>query len=202
MANEWDERYLKNDTPWDRGYRNSELARVIEEQAIGPCRALEFGCGTGNDCLWLMSRGFDATGVDISPTAIERARRKAATAGSNCRFVLADVFELPDLGGPFGLIVDIGCYHVVRKIDEARYVATLHRLLANDGRLLILCGNAKEAADPGPPRVSEEEIRAAFAGMFKIHQLREFRLDPMPDERKQHLFWSVLLGTLESHLDK
>ena len=193
MPNEWDERYIKKDTPWDRGYRNSELARVLEEQAVKPCRTLEFGCGTGNDCLWLASLGFDVTGVDISPTAIERARQKATAVGAGCRFVLADVFHLPDLGGPFDLIIDIGCYHVVRMTDEAGYVATLQRLLAKDGHLLILCGNAKETADPGPPRVSEEELRAAFANKLTIRQLREFRLDPMPDERKQHLFWSVLL---------
>ncbi|HOW72284.1 MAG TPA: methyltransferase domain-containing protein [Phycisphaerae bacterium] len=195
MPNPWDERYLQNDTPWERGQRNRELARVLEEQAIQPCRALELGCGTGNDCLWLASLGFDIIGVDISPTALERARQKAVTAGATCRFVLADVFKLPDLGEPFGLIVDIGCYHAVRKIDEAAYVAALHQLLAKDGLLLVLCGNAKENTDPGPPRVSEGEIRAAFADRFKIRHLREFRLDPMPDERKQHLFWSVLLGS-------
>lgn len=193
MPNEWDERYIKNDTPWDRGYRNSELARVLKEQVIRPCRTLEFGCGTGNDCLWLASMGFDVTGVDISPTAIERATQKAAAAGATCQFVQADVFKLPDLGDSFDFIVDIGCYHVVRKTNEAGYVAVLQHLLAKNGRLLILCGNAKETTDPGPPRVSEEEIRAAFAGTFTIRQLREFRLDPMPDERKQHLFWSVLL---------
>ena len=43
----WDQRYLSGDTPWNSGIASQELARVLQEERIAPCRAVELGCGTG-----------------------------------------------------------------------------------------------------------------------------------------------------------
>lgn len=193
MNTNWDERYRTGETPWDCGQPCGELVRVIDEYAISPGRVCELGCGTGTDAVYLARRGFDVVGVDLSPTAIAAANRRAADAGVEARFISGDVLNLPDLGAPFPFIYDRGCYHVVRQIDEAGIVGVMHRLLAPGGRLLMLCGNANEESPPeqGPPRVSEREIRSAFAG-FAIEHLRECRLETQPGRGFAPLAWSLL----------
>jgi len=194
MDTDWDQRYIDRDTPWDTDRPASELLRVLDEGMIAPCRMLEVACGTGTNAVHLAAAGFEVTAVDVSPTALARARRRAAAAGVAVWFIQADVFDLPELGEPFPCILDVGGYHALRRIDEGRLVSIYERLLAPGGRMLILAGNAREPLSPGPPTVSEPEIRKAFGGAFDILQLREIRFDSTPDGINRPLAWSILLG--------
>jgi len=78
-----------------------------------PGRALDLGCGTGTDALYLANRGWLVTGVDFVPEAIETAKARARQASSSAVFLIGDVSHLREAGlrGPFDLIIDIGCYH-------------------------------------------------------------------------------------------
>src|SRR5437764_1299806 len=106
----WDERYRKDEAPWDTGRPSSELRRVLAEDKIGPGRAVELGCGTGTNAVWLARQGFDVTGVDISPLAIERAEARATAAGVRSLFLVADLRDPPPgLAGPFDFFFDRGC---------------------------------------------------------------------------------------------
>ncbi len=189
----WDERYSSGSTPWDTGTPSSELVRLVAEEKIAPCRAVELGCGTGTNAVWLARQGFDVTALDLSPLALERARRRGGDAGVKVNFVAADVLSPPDLGPPFGFFFDRGCYHVVRRIDAAGYRATLAKLTAPDSAGVVLTGNAREPHNPGPPVVSEEEIRAELGPLFEIVRLTEFRFDEAEGEGVRFLGWSCLL---------
>jgi SAM-dependent methyltransferase len=155
---------------------------------------LELGCGTGTNAVWLAQQGFDVTACDISPLAIEQARRSADSAGVTVRFLVADVLHPPaELSGPLDFLFDRGCYHAVRRDDVAGYLQTA-RSLAHPGTLaLVLAGNAREPHDPGPPLVTEEQIRAELGSVFDVVQLREFRFDPSPQDGSRYLAWSCLL---------
>jgi len=59
--------------PWDLGPRR-ELVEVIESGRIGPCRAIDLGCGTASNAIFLAQHGFTVTGTDYWPAA---ARMKA-----------------------------------------------------------------------------------------------------------------------------
>ncbi len=76
---------------------------------------MELGCGTGTNGVWLAQQGFEVTGVDVAPLAVEQAQQRASDAGVKAQFVVGDVLELPELGGPFGFFFDRGCYHAVRR---------------------------------------------------------------------------------------
>src|SRR5262249_29516723 len=146
--------------------------------AIRPCRALELGCGTGASAVWLAQQGFDITAVDLSPLAIEQARRRADEAGVSGGFLVADVLHPPmELTGPFDFFFDRGCYHVVRREVPAAYLETLRRLTRPGTLGLVLAGNAREPHEPGPPIVSEEQLQTELGSLFDILQLREFRFD-------------------------
>ncbi|MCU0612286.1 MAG: class I SAM-dependent methyltransferase, partial [Candidatus Eisenbacteria bacterium] len=58
------------------------------------CRILDIGCGTGRHTIELARRGYDVTGIDLSPTQLARAREKAREAGVRVRFRKADARRL------------------------------------------------------------------------------------------------------------
>jgi methyl halide transferase len=188
---DWEQSYQSGDLPWDSGHPSSELQRVLGAERIATGLALELGCGTGTNAIWLAQQGFDVTAVDISPTAIGRAKEKASAAGVALRFVVADVAQAPDLGGPFQFLFDRGCYHCVRDVNLSGYLQTVEKNLGSEALGLILTGNDHEPRT-GPPEVSEEQIRSELGRVFTILRLREFRFDLVGDQ-PAHLAWSCLV---------
>jgi hypothetical protein len=65
--------------------------------------------------------------------------------------------------------------------------------LASGGRGLVLAGNARKRHDPGPPVVTEEEIRDELGLAFQILDLHEFRFDEAPGVTERFLAWSCLV---------
>ena len=74
----WDDRYGNADALWS-GRANAALVTEVSE--LTPGRALDVGCGEGADVLWLASQGWQATGVDVSQVALDRAAGHARAAG-------------------------------------------------------------------------------------------------------------------------
>ena len=131
-AESWEQRCRDGDLPWDSGCPCDELAARFDELGLtgglpgdghGQCpgdsavgvAALDIGRGTGMNAIWLAQRGFETVGMDIAPTAIERAREKAGRAGvANVRFVCGDILEtLPVARCSVDLVLDRGCFPVV-----------------------------------------------------------------------------------------
>jgi methyl halide transferase len=190
---DWNDSYRDGNLPWDTGRPSSELQRVLRQHSIQPCRALELGCGTGTNCVWLAQQGFEVTGVDVAPLAIEQAEKRAHAAGVNVEFWVADVLHLPDLNGPFAFFFDRGCYHAIRRSAPDQYAPAVARHLAAGAHGLILAGNAREPHNPGPPVVSEEQIRDELGRAFEILDLQEFRFDEAPGVPASFLGWSCLV---------
>ncbi|MFE7745897.1 class I SAM-dependent methyltransferase [Nocardia sp. NPDC057455] len=71
----WESFYQERDQIWS-GRPNFLLVREIE--AVAPGTALDLGCAEGADAIWLAERGWRVTAVDISETALARARARAA----------------------------------------------------------------------------------------------------------------------------
>ena len=75
---EWNERYRNGNLPWDTGLPSSELQSVFSRNTIQPCRALELGCGTGTNSVWLAQQGFEVTGIDLATLAVEQAEKSSS----------------------------------------------------------------------------------------------------------------------------
>jgi hypothetical protein len=143
--------------------------------------------------VWLAQQGFEVTGVDVAPLAVERANERAKGAKVNVQFLVGDVLALPELGEPFGFFFDRGCYHAVRRSAPGQYAPAVARQLAAGARGLLLAGNAREPHDPGPPVVTEEEIREELGLALEILDLHEFRFDEAPGVPERFLGWSCLV---------
>jgi 2-polyprenyl-3-methyl-5-hydroxy-6-metoxy-1,4-benzoquinol methylase len=176
----WQGRYQKGDTPWETGKPSTMLTQVVADEKIASCRAIDLGCGTGTNAVWLAQQGFDVVGVDLSPWAIEQARKRAKDAGASVEFVTADLLAPPNLGKPFRFVFDRGCYHVIRKIDVPGFFRTIEKLTEAGTLGLVLAGNANEKMEPGPPVVTEQEFRDEWGTLFDVIWLREFRFDETP----------------------
>jgi 2-polyprenyl-3-methyl-5-hydroxy-6-metoxy-1,4-benzoquinol methylase len=192
----WEERYKVGDIPWDTGEPSKELERTIREHGIHPSRAIELGCGTGTNAIWLAQQGFDVTAVDFSSLALEKARQKATESDVRVQFLQADVLNSLAIQEQFPFFFDRGCYHVVRRVSVGKFLETLE-LICEPGALgLILTGNAKEPHEPGPPVVSEADLRSELGRIFEIVRLREFRFDQAEKVGVRFLGWSCLVRRL------
>ena len=110
MLEGWDSAYhAGRRPPWDTGRTCTELKNLIKKGSIRPGKALELGCGTGTNAIYLASEGFQVTAVDVAPTALNLAIEKAE---GRCEGALAagGRTALPELG-TFDFIFDRGCYH-------------------------------------------------------------------------------------------
>lgn len=196
-SDDWNEHYRSGFLPWDTGHPSTELQATLTRHAVAPCRVLELGCGTGTNSVWLAQQGFEVTAVDVAPLAVEQAQTRARVAGAEIKFVVADILQLPDIGGPFEFFFDRGCYHHAGREGRApNYAAAVAGQLLPGARGLILAGNAREPHQPGPPVVSEEEIRAELGQAFNILDLHEFRFDEAPGVPERFLGWSCFVEKL------
>lgn len=194
----WDERYISGVAPWDSGRSDLHLARVVEEHDVEPGAALEIGCGTGTNLIWLAQRGFEVTGLDLSPVAVERAQDKAARAGVEARLMAADFLEDEVPAGPYGFVYDRGCWHMFDDDDvRARFAARVAGLLAPGGIWHSLLGSTDgPQRTTGPPRRSAVQIVSALEPRFEILELRSTTFDR--DHEIQARAW-VMVARLREH---
>lgn len=189
---DWEQRYRDGETPWDSGLVSRELQRVVRESAIKPCRALELGCGTGTNALFLARRGFDVTAVDCAALALDQARARAAAAGVAVNWIEADVQHFGAELEPFPFVFDRGCYHCCRRVDLPGWLATLRNVTRPGSIYLSLTGNANEQTEHGPPRLTEAEIRADLGDLFDFEFIREFHFEDAGGVQGP-LGWSCLM---------
>jgi SAM-dependent methyltransferase len=171
--NRFKERYKAGDTPWDIGKPDFNLIHVVTTTPIKPCKALEIGCGTGDNAIWLSQQDFQVLGIDASEIAIEKAKEKAARANAPCDFRVGDILTSRVEGGPFGFVFDRGCFHTMGSDKERRsFAENVNRHLEEGGLWLSLLGNADEHRDgPGPPQRSALDIVSAVEPCFEILSL-------------------------------
>lgn len=165
--------YRRGKTPWDTGIPPPELVEVIEgPRALEPGRALDLGCGTGTNVIYLVQHGWTAVGVDYSSHAIESARRKADWV-SGATFVEGDVTRLSELGveGPFDLVLDIGCFHSIVPSRRDAYVREAARVTRPGSQMMIFAFGPRLKL-PGTRRTREPEIRRRFAGAFEMERVQ------------------------------
>ena len=71
----------------------SDLVLADQIEHLPPGRALDIGCGTGVNAVWLAKRGWQVTAVDYSKVALEKSKSLAVRQKFDVEFVLATASE-------------------------------------------------------------------------------------------------------------
>jgi SAM-dependent methyltransferase len=162
--------YQSGAPPWDIGRPQPAIVRLADEGLIAG-EVIDLGCGTGENALFLASRGLTVVGVDAAPTAIARAHEKARLRGSAATFLVADATALETLGRTFDVAMDCGLFHTFSDTDRIRFERSLRGILRPGARYVLLCFSENQPGDFGPRRVTQSEIRATFATGWTVDSI-------------------------------
>lgn len=171
--------------PWNIEEPPDALVALLDKGSVRPCRAIEFGCGLGNYTRYLSGRGFEVTGVDISPAAIRLAGEYAVKKGLPCAFIVADVLgDLKEVEGAFDFAYDWELLHHLFPEQRKKYIENVYGKLKPAGSYLSLCFSEEDPQFGGAGKYrktrigtvlyfsSEAELRDLFEPHFRIEELK------------------------------
>jgi SAM-dependent methyltransferase len=182
---EWEQLYQDKFTPWDIKRPDSHLAHIVKNVPVKPCRTLELGCGTGTNAIWLAQQGFTVTAIDLSQTAIEKARAKAGADA--CTFVLADFFDDPLPGTDFGFVFDLGCLHGFSDPEHRVLLAKRIAHCLTEGGYWLNISSSLDGPALCPSRLSASQITVSVEPYFEIQSLTATTLDNLSPEDKEEM---------------
>lgn len=131
-------------------------------------RVLDVGCGVGRWSLLLAKRGAQVTGIDLSPTMIMEAARRASSerVANRCRFLVQDLAQL-DAGEKFDLVLGVTVLQHI--LDPEALRAALRRMvehLTPGGRMVLLEAAPARAAKYCDTTVFRARQRRVYLDLF------------------------------------
>ncbi|CAL9364116.1 hypothetical protein SUDANB58_00716 [Streptomyces sp. enrichment culture] len=193
-ASWWDGFYADRSrpVPFFAAKPDENLVSYIDRGLLAPGRALDLGCGPGRNAFHLAAEGFEVDAVDLSAAAVAWGEDRARAAGADVRFHCGDAFALTagDLGGPYELVYDSGCFHHLPPHRRLSYLALLDRVLAPGGHFALTCfasgamGSELPDADfyrhsrlHGGLAYTPDSLRWIFSDLAEV-ELRRMRDEP------------------------
>ena len=171
--------------PWNSESPPDALVTLVMSGKIRPCKTVDLGCGAGNYALYLAGRGFEVTGIDSSPTAIQIAQANARKQGAACRFIVADLLgDMHEVADTFDFAYDWEVLHHIFPEDRETYVKNVRKILNPGATYLSVCfsetdpqfgGKGKFRKTPVGTTLyfsSEPELRDLFSSHFAIRELK------------------------------
>ncbi|MEM7602059.1 MAG: methyltransferase domain-containing protein [Verrucomicrobiota bacterium] len=174
---DWEDCYLNEHTPWDKGGAAPPLIEWINnnpDQFAGDI--LVPGSGKGHDgaALSNLTHAEQITGIDISPKAVELANSETRTERFHTE--LGDLFDLPvKYQAAFDWVWEHTCFCAIEPEMRDLYVESVHRALKPSGQLLGVFYrdpyDEEHRPGQGPPHgTTVEELLKRFeeSGKFEI----------------------------------
>eukprot|EP00755_Sulcionema_specki_P019495 Sspe_Gene.69626::Locus_41053_Transcript_1_1_Confidence_1.000_Length_1675::g.69626::m.69626 len=162
---------------WELDRPSHDLVEFLKSDGAPalPGVAIDLGSGWGRDTRHLASAGYNATGVDVSPIAVQQGLKLAGELLSDDaldRFELVayDALQLPVPKAPVDLIWDNTVYCNLRLEYIGNVTAMLSRLVTPGRTLYLLnCGNGdRPGMTEGHPRPTKEAIERELSGIFEV----------------------------------
>jgi SAM-dependent methyltransferase len=162
--------------PWSLGEPQPELVTLIEQGKFHG-DVLDVGCGEAAVSLYLAERGYITVGLDLSPTAIDLARREAENRGlTNASFEVADISSFTGYDRRFGTIVDSTLFHSIPVEAREGYQQSIVRAAELGASYFVLVFD-KAAIPEGPPyAVTEDELRQVVSEYWVIDEIKPARI--------------------------
>ena len=143
---------------------------VAEVGNMTPARALEIGCGTGANAVWLAEHGWQVTAVDFSEVAIAGGKRLAKERGVDVRFVVADASAYK----PEGLYDLIMSFYIELWPEQRRQMLALSANALAPGGVLLFVGHNK---DDAPSGWNQEDLQALTSPEMVTAELPGLRIE-------------------------
>ncbi len=176
-TNFWEEEYNKT-PPWEVGHPQSAFVELFSSNELVLGKVLDIGCGTGENAIFLAQNGFSVVGIDLVPSAIEKAKQKAKGLGLEINFSVGDALHLRFLPDEFDSVIDSGLFHIFDDKRRLAYIDQIAKVLRPEGGYFMLCFSEKEPTDwGGPRRVSKEEIEEVLAPKFEVNFIHDSILE-------------------------
>ena len=171
--------YILGFKPWDRGVIPRELVALVEgPDALAPGKAIDIGCGTGTQAIYLARHGWRVTAVDIVDRALHTAQRKAYVAGVSVEWKRGDVARLGEVAGEdtFDLLFDQGCFHGLPDAARDGYAEGASSI-ASHGAHFLFAAFAPRGRGLLPRGMGRDEIEARLAGWDLLWARKEADID-------------------------
>lgn len=170
---DWNERYLKGETPWEKGAPAPPLLELLEKtdpEIWGGGKVLVPGCGTGHDVRALSSRGIKALGLDLAEEAFRRAEAHPKVGEEN--YEIADFLDAGWREGKhFSAIWEHTCFCAIDPARREDYAKACADLIVTGGCLVgVFFLNPYDPGEDweGPPFPTEvQELDSYFSPWFK-----------------------------------
>jgi SAM-dependent methyltransferase len=162
---DWDQAYQEEFTPWDKGMPSPPLVEWFGKNKLSGS-VLMPGCGVGHDVAHLISLGLDAVGLDISPTAIARAKARYPQHAE--KFVEADLFSFK---GQFDAVVEHTCLCALPPDWRVKYRNAVASLIKPGGMFIgvFFINPEMDPGETGPPfGISTDELSVLFGECFEL----------------------------------
>lgn len=176
--------------PWNIETPPDILVKLVDSGKLKPCKVIDLGCGAGNYAIYLASKGFDVTGIDVSSAAIGMAKENAKEKKVNCHFLVADA--LADLAkvlkDAFDFAYDWELLHHIFPPERKKYIENVYNILNPAGKYLSVCFSNKDHHFGGCGKYrktrlgtelyfsSEDELRKIFSSYFTISDLKTMEI--------------------------
>lgn len=168
------------DPVWESIFRSRSWGRYPQESLVrfmartfsevgdrSTVRVLEVGCGPGSGASWLVAReGFRLSGIDGSPTAIERSRARFLAEGLSGEFVQGDVSALPWPHDSFDAVLDLGCLTCNTQAEASVIIGEVRRVLKPGGAHFSMTPKAGCWGDERGTRLDRTTLANAIEGPF------------------------------------
>jgi SAM-dependent methyltransferase len=162
----WEARWQSGETRWDHGRPSPPLVQYVEGHAPPAGKVLVPGAGGGHDAHYLAQYGALVTALDISPTALKRARQAYPHPG--IRYVEGDLLQPDsDWAGSFDWIVEHTCLCALPPEKWPAYAASVHRLLRPGGHYLAVFYRRPHSKEGPPFGIHEDQILDLFGNSLK-----------------------------------
>ena len=162
---------------WRGWFQDETLAHIFRnldesvcELAPAGSKLLELGCGAGDQSLYLAAKGYQVTGIELSAEAVIWATEKAMERNLQVDFFVEDARSLRSIPNEqFDVVLDGHCWHFITDKDDRRsFLNTAHRVLKNEGHLIIytVCNDVGELVgfDPVTRIQSFEDRQVTYIG--------------------------------------
>lgn len=167
--NDWEELYQAGDTHWDKGEASPGLEDwLARKKGDFSGTVLVPGCGFGHDVRAWGRAGFEVTGMDVAPSAVEGATKQTPPELGNVRFALGNFFDGPGDNAPFDFIFEHTFFCAIDPSMREEYVTRLLEWLKPGGHFLAIHYLLPKDEEGPPFGTDVEEVKDHFSPHLEL----------------------------------